>query len=186
MDWQSRIAQGEKLDIEFKSDRQPLPDRELIEAVVCMANCQGGWLFLGIEDDGTVTGLHPNHRAYPEQMAALIANRTFPPLSVQVVCADLPSGEETRPVAILGIPRSPHPTATSDGRVLIRYLDIHARPACRPLYPNELASWRSDRGKIDVTARPVDGATWDDLDPLEIARLRRMIKSLKVGATTIA
>ena len=29
MDWQSRIAQGEKIDIEFKSDRQPLADREL-------------------------------------------------------------------------------------------------------------------------------------------------------------
>lgn len=30
--------------------------------VVCLANTAGGDLYLGVEDDGTVTGLHPEHR----------------------------------------------------------------------------------------------------------------------------
>lgn len=56
------IPTQESLTCEFKSDRKCLPDRELIEAVVCMANGEGGEIYLGVEDDGRVTGLHQDHR----------------------------------------------------------------------------------------------------------------------------
>ncbi len=46
------IPTQESLTCEFKSDRKCLPDRELIEAVVCMANGEGGEIYLGVEDDG--------------------------------------------------------------------------------------------------------------------------------------
>lgn len=36
------IPLQESLTCEFKSDRQCLSDKDLIEAVVCMANAQGG------------------------------------------------------------------------------------------------------------------------------------------------
>lgn len=52
----------ETLTVEFKSDRKRLSDVELIEAVVCLANAEGGDLWLGVEDDGTPTGLHPDHQ----------------------------------------------------------------------------------------------------------------------------
>ncbi|MBK9522283.1 MAG: ATP-binding protein [Rhodocyclaceae bacterium] len=52
------IPLHESLTCEFKSDRQCLSDKDLIEAVVCMANCQGGEIYLGVEDDGTVMGLY--------------------------------------------------------------------------------------------------------------------------------
>ena len=58
----SPIPLSESLTCEFKSDRQCLSDRDLIEAVVCMANAQGGEIYLGVEDGGVVTGLHANHR----------------------------------------------------------------------------------------------------------------------------
>jgi ATP-dependent DNA helicase RecG len=51
------IAQGESLKLEFKSDRNGIPDRELIAAVVALANTEGGALLLGVEDDGTITGI---------------------------------------------------------------------------------------------------------------------------------
>jgi ATP-dependent DNA helicase RecG len=57
------FEQGETLTYEFKSDRKPLPDKDLISAVVALANTEGGELYLGVEDDGTVSGLHPNHEA---------------------------------------------------------------------------------------------------------------------------
>lgn len=31
----------ESLTVEFKSDRKRLPDRELVEAVICLANAEG-------------------------------------------------------------------------------------------------------------------------------------------------
>ncbi|MCK9303765.1 MAG: putative DNA binding domain-containing protein [Bacteroidales bacterium] len=47
------IQQGESLTLEFKSDLKCLPDRDLVAAVVSLANTDGGELLLGVEDDGT-------------------------------------------------------------------------------------------------------------------------------------
>ena len=50
----------ETLSKEFKSDRDKgLPDSELVEAVVALANTDGGCVYLGVEDDGTATGDRP-------------------------------------------------------------------------------------------------------------------------------
>ena len=77
------IQQGESLSQEFKSDLKCLPDRELVAAVVSLANTDGGDLLLGVEDDGTVTGLHANHLNV-SGIPSLIANKTNPAISVRV------------------------------------------------------------------------------------------------------
>ena len=166
------LADGESATVEFKSDRSPLPDADLLETAVCLANAQGGVLFVGVEDDGTVTGLHKKHETDPHQLAAFIAARTVPPLDVQATFVTLPEGI----VAVLEIPKARQPVSTSDGKLLIRYRDSRGEPGCRPLYPNELTSWYADRGLRDYTAQPVSGATWNDLDPLEFERLRRLVR----------
>lgn len=71
------IERGESLMLEFKSDAKRLPDRDLVAAVVALANTEGGYLLLGVEDDGTITGLHPEHQNLAG-MPALIANKTNP------------------------------------------------------------------------------------------------------------
>ena len=73
---------AETLTIEFKSDKKPLPDNDIIDAVVAFANTEGGDLYLGIEDDGTVTGLHPSHQDIT-RLTAFIANKTVPPVSTR-------------------------------------------------------------------------------------------------------
>lgn len=78
------VPSEESLTVEFKSDRDILSDDALVEAVVCLANAEGGRVFVGIEDDGRVTGLHPTRPARIEGLAALVANRTSPPLAVRV------------------------------------------------------------------------------------------------------
>ena len=54
------VAAGENLDIEFKGEKSsPLNDRALVETVICLANRPGeaaGWLLIGVEDDGQITG----------------------------------------------------------------------------------------------------------------------------------
>jgi len=166
------IAGGETTTVEFKSDQRPLPDRELIAAVVCLANHRGGVLLLGVEDDGRVTGLHNNHRTTPEALAALISARTRPPLTVKVKFVEL----DGVLIAVFSISPAHQVTATSNGRIPIRYLDARGRPGCRPLYPHEIANWRAERGLVDYSALPVAGASWEHLDPLEFARLRRMVE----------
>lgn len=162
----------ERFTVEFKSDTGPLPDGELVEAVVCLANARGGTLLIGVEDDGRVTGLHAKHRTQPGHLAAFISSRTVPPVSVQAEFVAVPQGV----VAVLTVPSAPSIVATSDGKLLIRYLDSQGQPGCRPLYPHEIVSRAADRGQADYTALPVAETTWADLDLLEFARLRRMIE----------
>ncbi|MDH5297440.1 MAG: ATP-binding protein [Desulfobulbaceae bacterium] len=102
------LLNGETLTVEFKSDRKCLADRDLIAAVVALANTEGGDLLLGVEDDGTVTGLHGNHRDITG-MAAFIANRTNPALTVSVAL----SGVGCQAIARIRVPKSRQLVATS-------------------------------------------------------------------------
>ena len=74
----------ESLTVEFKSDRKRLSDNDLVEAVICLANADGGQLWLGVEDDGTPTGLHAEHSQLAG-LAGMVAARTSPSLAVTVV-----------------------------------------------------------------------------------------------------
>ena len=165
------IPERESLTVEFKSDRHCLSDRDLIESVVCMANGQGGEIYLGIEDDGQVTGLHANHRQI-DGLAALIANRTHP--GVIVTVATLRVGGHD--VAQISVPKSGQPVATSDGMVKRRRLQANGQPECVPFLPHEFASRAASFGLTDNSALPVAGASPDDLDALERGRLRQFIE----------
>lgn len=50
------IANGENSGVEFKRD--DLHPEQLAKEIVALANFQGGHLLLGVEDDGTITGIH--------------------------------------------------------------------------------------------------------------------------------
>ena len=52
------LANGENSGVEFKGD-QERPER-LAKEIVALANFRGGKLILGVEDDGTVTGIRRN------------------------------------------------------------------------------------------------------------------------------
>ena len=49
------IANGENSGVEFKRD--DLRTQDLAKELVAFSNLQGGMVLLGVEDDGTITGL---------------------------------------------------------------------------------------------------------------------------------
>ncbi len=53
------LAKGEGLHREFKEARDQLP-RNLFETVCAFLNTDGGTIFLGVADDGTITGIDPD------------------------------------------------------------------------------------------------------------------------------
>lgn len=159
-------------DCGFKSDRDKLPDGELVQAAVCLANTQGGTIYVGVEDDGEATGLHPAHRAGIDGLAALIANRTVPPLSVRVRAVEV----EGVVVVEVEVPRSKRLVATTSGTLQRRRLRVDGTPECVPFLPHEFPAHQADLGLLDYSALPVRGATPDDLDPVERQRLRRAIE----------
>ncbi|MGK9451376.1 ATP-binding protein [Acidithiobacillus caldus] len=172
------IAAGETLAVEFKGEeRVPLNDRDLVEAVVCLANRKSNepaYLMIGVEDDGRITGARPRHGhgTDTDKLAALIANRTRPNLAVAVQTVTI--GE--KPVLIIEIPPQRQPVATSEGVFLRRALGGDGKPACVPMDSFAVQSLQADRGLIDPSAQIVPGAAWEHLDPLEFERFRRSVR----------
>ena len=165
------LPSAESLTVEFKSDRTRLPDRDLVEAVVCLANAEGGALWLGVEDDGRPTGLHVEHQQLAG-LAGLIAARTSPSLNVTVtpvVLADLT-------VAHIAVPMVSSEVATTSGVYLRRRLRHDGQPECVPMLPHDRASRAASFGLADASAQPVAHATLADLDPLERERLRQCVQ----------
>jgi ATP-dependent DNA helicase RecG len=168
------IADGEKYDVEFKGEaNRPLPDRELVEAVACQANGRGGVLLIGVEDDGRVTGAQPRHGTYtdPRRVEVLVANHTVPSCPIECTVFRL----DEREVVAIEIPDGRPITATSAGVYARRATDVHGRPQCLPFLPHEMHSREATRGALDHTALIVPDARWEDIDPIEVERLRRTI-----------
>ena len=165
------IPERESLSVEFKSDVRRLPDADLVATVVCLANTEGGAIYLGVEDDRRLTGLHAEHQNV-SGMSAMIANRTNPPLSVRISVLVA----EGVTIARIEVPRSTRLVATSDGLLQRRRLQADGTPQCVPFYPHEFASRYSDLGTLDYAALPVAESSETDLDPLERERLRQMIE----------
>jgi len=166
-----RLPPRETLTVEFKSDLKRLPDRELIEGLVCLANAEGGELWLGVEDDGTPTGLHAEHHLL-EGLAGMVAARTSPSLSVQAEAVEV----DGVTVARIRVPKAHGEVATTNGVYLRRRIKHDGTPECVAMLPHERASRASSFGLIDVSAQPVAGASLADLDPLERERLRQAVQ----------
>ncbi len=165
------LTMGETLMVEFKSDTKPLPDRELVAAVVALANTEGGELLLGVKDDGIVTGVHPNHRDV-SGLVALIANRTNPSLAVRVEVLDIDSKQILR----VQVPKTRSIVSTSEGVLLRRRLLASGKPEAVPFYPHEFVQRQSAMGLTDPSATPLTSLTSDVLNPLERQRVREAVR----------
>jgi ATP-dependent DNA helicase RecG len=161
----------ETLLVEFKSDRKKLSDSELVEAVICLANAEGGELWIGVEDDGTPTGLHAEHRML-DGLAGLVAARTSPSLVVVVT----PVQVQGVGVACIRVPKARSEVATNSGVYLRRRLKHDGTPECAPMLPHDRVSRATTFGLLDLSAQPVAGARLEDFDPIERERLRQSIE----------
>ena len=164
------LPKRETLTVEFKSDRKKLSDAEIFEAVVAFANTEGGDLYLGIEDDGEVTGVHKLHESVTT-VSAFIANNTMPPVSVRAEII-----EDKYPVLKISVPKSYSGiVATISGKTIYRRLKADGEPENVALYPSMFATRLSDLRLLDYSAMPLLQSSIKDFDPLEVERLKRLI-----------
>jgi len=175
---QALVEAGETLDVEFKGEEsKPLSDSELLEAVICLANRPGdraGWLLVGVEDDGRITGARHRHTTTtdPLRLQAVIANRTRPSISTTVETIVV----SERTIIVIQVPPMRSPVGTSDGKYVRRAMGGDGRPACVPFLFHEMQAQQADRGILDYSALTLPDVRWEDLDPLEFERFRRMIR----------
>lgn len=164
------IPNKETLTIEFKSDIKKYGDSDLFDDVVAFANTEGGDLYLGVEDDGKITGVHSMH-ANPVTLSAYIANNTVPPISTR--CEII---EDEKSVLKITVPKSYGGiAATRSGKMLRRRMKIDNTPENVPMYPTEISTRLSDLRLLDYSAMIVLEGSMSDIDPLELERLRRIV-----------
>ena len=163
----------ETLTVEFKSDRAPLKLDDLYKEVVAMANTDGGIIYLGIEDDGTVTGLHSQHSDIIA-IGAKIQTHTHPPIAPNLKIEQF----DNKPVLVIEVISSRNLVMTSDGRYLRRRLKYDGSPEMTALLPNEIIQRLSSIQQFDPSSQVVEQVRSDvALNPLERERLRSMIQT---------
>lgn len=167
-----RIAlEGESFTVEFKRGRG-LNDRDIIEGVVCLANGRGGLLLLGIEDDGTISGLPPRHGDLtdPDRLRALILNNTEPAVATDVEVVRM----DTEDVAVLGVHAAESPVGSKSGVFVRRATRADGSPECVPYRAHEIISAGLSMQGRDYAEAVARGATVADLDGREFDRFRHL------------
>lgn len=163
----------ESLTVEFKSEqKRPQSHDEIVDTVVALANTEGGTLYLGIEDDGTVTGVCDEHRNI-NGLAVLIFNKTVPQLPARVALLY----ENEVPIVSIEVDNSQQIVSTSQGKTLQRRLKADGSPEVVPLFVSQFISRLSQQRFYDFSAQPAPEARLDDLNPDSRNKLRSRIRS---------
>ena len=170
------IPYKEDLITEFKSDLKRYPDNDLIDEIVGMANTKGGNLYLGVEDDGEITGVNKVHKD-AIGVTALVANNTVPSISVRAEIIT----EEEKDVLKIEIPISRTVVSTRSGKMLKRRLKADGAPEVVPMFSYEIVTRLSELALLDFSAGPLAGASISDFDPNQRIRLRNIIQTKPGG-----
>ena len=170
------IPYKEDLITEFKSDLKRYPDNDLIDEIVGMANTKGGNLYLGVEDDGQITGVNKIHKD-AIGVTALVANNTVPSVSVRAEIIT----EEEKDILKIEIPTSRTVVSTRSGKMLKRRLKADGTPEVIPMFSYEIVTRLSELALLDFSAGPLAGASTNDFDPNQRIRLRNIIQTKPGG-----
>lgn len=163
------------LNIEFLSDSQGNETSQAVtDAVVGLANADGGTLYIGIDEAGNPTGLRntqDNPWNDPLKVISFVALHTVPSLCVDARVLS----QAGVSIVEVTVPRACSIVATSEGKVIRRSLKLDGTPGNVPIFPHEHASRLSDLNRLDFTAAVLPSSTCDDLDATERGRLRQVI-----------
>ena len=163
----------ESLVIEFKSDLRCLPMDDLYKELVAMSNTDGGVLYLGVEDDGVVTGVNVQHINLTE-MAAKIQTHSVPSIYPKLAMEKW-NGKDVLAIRVVS---SRQLIMTSDGRYLRRRLKGDGKPEVIPMAPYEIMQRLSSIQSIDPSGMVIESVTAAKaLNPLEHERLRNMVRT---------
>ena len=162
------LSKGENLTVEFKTWIYAKDMRERIslavDELVAFANAKGGTVYLGVEDDGTVTGCN----RYDEQkIMESIYDRTRPALFTEIEVIHY----EGKDVLAIKVERDGTTYATSDGRCLKRL-----GKNSKPYYPDEMSNKYASIQSPDFSGQILADSTVEDINVLEIYSLKEKLK----------
>lgn len=162
------LSGGESLTVEFKTWIHAKDMRERIslavDELVAFANAKGGTVYMGIEDDGTVTGCT---RYDTQKIMESIYDRTRPALFTDIEVIQY----KGKDVLAIKVERDGTTYAVSDGRCLKR-LGRNSKP----YYPDEMSNKYTSIQNPDFSGQILADSTVEDINVLEIYNLKEKLK----------
>lgn len=150
------LRNGESSTVEFKRD--DIARQDAAKAMVALANARGGRLLLGVEDDGTVSGV--TRPDVEEWVLTIGRDKVRPPLvPVVELVRDMASG---RDVVVVTIEAGYAVHARWHNAGLTYYLRVGRQS--REASTEELARLQQRRGDVRTELRPVSGLSVSLLD----------------------
>jgi len=150
------LANGENSGVEFKRD--DLQNHALAKELVAFSNFEGGIVLLGVEDDGTVSGLA---RVDLEEWVMTACRDKIRPGVIpffEIIKNVIPN----RDVAVLRVPRGVDVQSQWHNNRNTYFIRVGSQS--REPSPQELSRLFQQRGTFRAELRPISGATLSDLD----------------------
>ena len=158
LDPRAIIADGENAKIEFKRDDRNLRPEHLAREIAAFANMNGGMIMLGVEDDGTVSGV--TRRNLQAWLLDTVIGRFIDPQIVPDYDEFVLNG---KPIAIVTVPAgSARPYAVR----LQERTDYYIRlgDTVQRAGREQMARLFQSGGLVSVEKMPVQGSSLADLD----------------------
>ena len=152
----NQILLGEDSTRQFK--REPSADAKMAGEIVAFANSGGGCIFIGVEKDGTITGLTgAEAEKIGEDMAKVAWDRVRPPFSI--LSKSVPTSDGI--VAVIEITDGPSkPYCDNDGEYWVK----NGPDKRRVRSPEEMARLFQSGGKFYAESQVVAASTLEDFD----------------------
>ena len=148
---QTYLQSGEDSFVEFRRD--DVYPNSLPRELVAFANTQGGTVLLGVDDDGSVSGI--TKAKVEEWIANIATNNCIPPLIPTIQTFQI----RGKKVLAIAIERSFEPHRVSDGKYYVRVGSV-----VREMTHTELARLFQQRQLIVYEETAVRGTSASDLD----------------------
>ncbi len=144
-----------------------------VEYAVCMANADGGAVVFGVEDKTQGrAAIHGAGNYNLDHWRQQIYNLTRPNLSVELDELTVPEG--TGKLLVVRVPKgSSPPYGTAAGLFKKR-----VGKNCLPLDPQSFLRARVATGAVDWSGEPAEGVEVEDLDVVEIARAKNVLRRI--------
>ena len=162
------ISKGETINVEFKSWKK-VKEKELMKILtkeaVGMANTKGGIIFVGVEDDGEITGCE-NYDT--QNILESIYDRTIPKLFNDIEEIEV----DGKIILAIKVDKGDCVYATSAGEVFKRL-----GKNTKPMYPKEFPMIDSIKVNNDFSNLIIDDSDESDIDSLEVYKLKEKLKA---------
>lgn len=174
---QEALQIGESIDIEFKSWIKASGMKERIslavDELIAFANCKGGTVYFGVEDNGEVTGCTGNYDL--QAMREAIYDKTRPPMFTEI--DEIVYEEKT--VITITVEADGKTYATTDGRCLKRL-----GKNSKPYYPDEMSHIYSAIHTNDFSAQIIAESSLDDINLMVVYALKEKLR-IRDSASTL-